>query len=169
MILHLPPVVFKPIRERALRAIDLREPDNIIGPREAPYMLRWITMPKAQILPNAYIHLFKRDDDDRAVHDHPRPSVSLVLDGQMREIYAQRGWDAKDKSKHSVRMIRAGDIVFRSAAFAHRLELITPTALTLFMLGPKTREWGFWCPQGWRHHAEYDAPGQYGLIGRGCD
>lgn len=168
-MLRLPEIIIRPLRERAQRVIASREPDNIIGPRDDPYMLRWITLPKNPLLPNAYIHLFKTDDDDRALHDHPRPSMSIVLDGKMREIYAQPHWDPKDKRQHSVRMIRAGDMVFRSASFSHRIELVTPTALTLFMLGPKTREWGFWCPQGWRHYLEYDKPGEYGVIGRGCD
>jgi len=170
-IVHLPKAVFDPIRKRAMRVIESREPDNIIGPREAPYMLRWITMPRAKLLPNAYIHLFKNDDDDRALHDHPRASMSLILDGVYREVYAQNGFDPRDKEQHSVRMIRAGDVVFRSAKFSHRIELVTPTALTLFMLGPKTRDWGFWCPKGWRHWEVYSDPSEvdYGLIGRGCD
>jgi hypothetical protein len=36
------------------------------------------------------------------------------------------------------------------------------------MTGPKVREWGFLCPNGWRHWTDFldaDNPGQ---PGRGC-
>jgi hypothetical protein len=59
----------------------------------------------------------------------------------------------------------------RRARTAHRLELINGPCVTLFVTGPKIREWGFHCPfAGWRHWRDYTHVGEGGSsIGRGCD
>lgn len=145
-----------------------RNPDQEIGPPGDPYMMRWIIWRK-EWLGGIYVHLFLNDDDDRALHDHPWPSVSFVIGGHQREIYSQRGWNSGNKDEHSVRMIRPGDVVFRGPGFAHRIELYDETSLTLFIVGPHIREWGFHCPKGWRHWREYSHPTEYGQVGRGCD
>ncbi|HLL28608.1 MAG TPA: hypothetical protein VKT73_13270 [Xanthobacteraceae bacterium] len=116
-----------------------------------------------------YVHLFHHDDDDRAIHDHPWSSISLLLQGTQREIYAAPGSDPKDALQHSFRTLREGAITVRPASFAHRIELTSFKAMTLFIVGPKTREWGFWCPKGFRHWIEYCKPDAMGEIGRGCE
>lgn len=46
---------------------------------------------------------------------------------------------------------------------------LRPKPITLFFCGPRVREWGFHCPQGWRHWKEYIAPTSYGnRVGKGC-
>ena len=41
---------------------------------------------------------------------------------------------------------------------------------SLFLFGPRIREWGFHCPErGWVHWEEFTKPGRPGEIGRGCD
>jgi hypothetical protein len=49
-----------------------------------------------------------------------------------------------------------GDIIARKATTGHRLILPAETryTMTMFMTGPKVREWGFWYPQGWVHNDE---------------
>lgn len=132
-----------------------REPDFIIGDR---YMLRWWVIPRNKYF-NIYLHHILHSDDDRALHDHPWWSLSLCLDGQTLEY-------RKDAEP---RYVRTGDIVLRSASAAHRLELRDKTdCWTLFITGPVIREWGFYCPQGWRRWQDYTKPGAYGQIGRGC-
>jgi hypothetical protein len=139
-----------------------REPDFVIGPKEDPYMFRWWVIPRNRLF-NIYLHCVRHDDDDRALHDHPWGSVSLLLQGEIGEVYR------KGKTIHH-RVIEPGCLVFRSATFAHRLELLSesPNAWTLFITGPVVREWGFLCPQGWRHWREFTTPGAKGEIGRGC-
>jgi hypothetical protein len=157
-----------------LRAIIVnRRCDQEIGPPEQPYMLRWVLFRK-EWLGGLYLHIFLNDDDDRALHDHPFPSLSITLSGEIREVYSERGWNPSDKSQHSVRMIRDGDIVWRSAKFAHRLELRSATAMTLFIIGPHIKPWGFFCKRGWipwqeyAHPESYSDPQHYGRIGAGC-
>ena len=58
--------------------------------------------------------------------------------------------------------------VFRTAKFAHRLELVKGPVWTLFITGPRLRSWGFYCPQGWRHWEDFTSPDGRN-VGRGCD
>ena len=169
MRLRLPKFLVNWLAKQMTGVVMSRSPDQEIGPKVSPYMLRWILWRK-EWLGGVYLHIFLEDDDDRALHDHPFPSLSFVLDGTMREVYAEKGYPPQDSRQHSVRMIRKGDIVPRRASFSHRIELLSDTAVTLFVIGPHIREWGFWCPKiGWRHWKEYASPSEYGEIGRGCD
>ena len=43
-----------------------------------------------------------------------------------------------------------------------------PPAWSLFITGPVTREWGFHCPQGWRHWKDFTSYREVGEDGRGC-
>lgn len=148
-----------------------REPDFIIGGRRNPYMLRWYLTPWSQydrrdpplwaqitkrVLPNVYLHHFLRSDDDRALHDHPWFNMSIVLQGDY--------WEITPKG----RFLRStGAIKIRTPWAAHRVELFKACnavdkggvvlqhtvneieAWTLFITGPRVREWGFLCPKGW--------------------
>lgn len=150
-------------RRLAKRVPPNRPPDFIIGDLAEPYMLRWWVIPRNKVF-NIYLHRFMRDDEDRALHDHPWPSLSIALSGGMIEVYRnQQGDDA-------VRNVGAGDIVFRGAKFAHRM-IVPEPSWTIFITGPVIREWGFLCPEGWRHWKEFTASrdGKPGQIGRGCE
>lgn len=132
-----------------------REPDFVIG--NPPYMLRWWLLPRNDVF-NVYYHRILKDDDDRALHDHPWPSFSVMVRGRLREITEQ-----------GARIVTAGDCVYRGPEMAHRLELVDGApAETLFITGPRVREWGFHCPKGWVHWRDFTSPGDSGLIGRGC-
>lgn len=173
-----------------------REPDFIVGGPERPYLLRWyITpwsgwfrdIPESQFtawhkfwrsLPNIYLHKFLRDDDDRALHDHPWPSLSIILKGGYIEHLPE---DRK-------RYCRRWAVIPRSATHRHRIELykgcwIFPEkglpvqqevmpAWTIFITWRKIREWGFWCPSttGFRfvHWEKFTAPEDSGQVGKGC-
>lgn len=142
-----------------------RPPDRIITHSEAegPYMLRWFLIPRNRWF-NIYCHEYHRDDDARAPHDHPWWSLSWVLRGVLREILGREG-----KTR---RLLQAGDIVWRKAEDAHRIEIagdwVAP--VTLFITGPRLREWGFWCPGGrWVHWKQFTDPADVGKIGKGCE
>ena len=59
----------------------------------------------------------------------------------------------------------------------HRIELLEPIGRknnpircwTVFITGPRVREWGFHCPQGWVHWKRFTAPGDKGSVGKGCE
>jgi len=151
--------------ERLIAWAEAREPNHVIGIGRDDgrgYMSRWCLIPRNRLM-NIYLHRFSGDDDDRALHDHPWPSISLCLDGALLEHY--RGADGGDV----VRYIPDGQWTYRGPWFAHRLQVLVVPTWTLFITGPKVRSWGFHCPQGWRHWTEFVDAGDPGRVGRGCD
>jgi hypothetical protein len=158
------------------------QPDFIIGGADNPYMLRWWILPRNMYF-NIYLHKIMRDDDDRALHDHPWWNVSVLLRGAYREITP----DFRDSlanygvgslvSPHTLlatlpqiaKVRGAGSIVFRRAACAHRLEVVRGPVWSLFITGRVRRRWGFHCAHGWRYWKEFTAASDPGAVGRGCD
>ena len=135
-----------------------RVPDFIIGKPGSPYLRRWWVIPRNRFF-NIYLHEFLRSDDDRALHDHPWVNCSILLRGTY--------WEHLE-SGYALRRY-AGDVIFRrSGKIAHRIEIIDAPAWTLFITGPRYREWGFRCPAGWVHWQDFTAPRNPGDVGKGC-
>jgi len=131
-----------------------REPDQQIGGTPGdPYMRRWYILRDNETQAgHVYLHHILHSDDDRALHDHPWESCSIILRGSIREILPDGS-----------RVLHAGDIVYRDAQSAHRLELINgQPAWTLFMTGSWERSWGFHCPEGWKPWRLFEAAGGCG-------
>ena len=139
-----------------------RRPDFIIGRPGDDYLRRWFVIPRNAIF-NIYLHQFIRSDDDRALHDHPWWNASILLDGEYVEHTIPAG------GVNVRNLYRAGDVKLRSARAAHRVELVSGNCISLFVTGPRIREWGFHCPAGWRHWKQFTAPHNTGEIGPGCD
>lgn len=150
-----------PLQKLALRVMSTRTPDFVIGGLESPYLLRWWILPRNRFF-NVYLHQFMRSDDDRALHDHPWWNVSVLLAGSYLEHRILAG------GVHVVTERAAGSIVARGASTAHRIELHRGYCTTLFITGPKLREWGFHCRRGWVPWQKFTTPGDTGTIGAGC-
>lgn len=184
-------------RHLLTRVAAVRPPDFIVGAGnpEGPYLNRWFLTPwrpwqralgeraranptwwnrtaerLARLLPNVYLHEFLRDDDDRALHDHPSWGASLLLVGSYVEHTIAAG------GVHHRNLYRAGDFRFMPRTHAHRIELRRTAdghalpCFTLFAFGPAVREWGFHCPErGWVHWRQFTAGDNPGEIGPGCD
>jgi hypothetical protein len=150
---------------RAQNIIDARPADLEISGDDAGdvYLQRWFILPRNPVF-NLYLHRFLKDDDDRALHDHPWWSLSVLLDGALREV-----------THDTDRSIGPGAIVVRKATFAHRLKVVGMQKggrkiwpITAFMTGPRIRQWGFHCPHGWVHWRDFT--GEDGTkTGRGCE
>ncbi len=145
------------------------KPDFVIG---GDYLRRWWVIPRNRFF-NIYLHEICRSDDDRALHDHPWWNVSFVLDGSMLEIMPSAShFPIGQQSETSCRSLNYGALVYRKASAAHRLEVRDgETCRTLFITGPRIREWGFHCPQGWRHWKDFTGfheTGDSTSVGRGC-
>lgn len=168
-----------------------RPPDFIVGGQDNPYLLRWHIVRTRWL--SIYLHKFVRDDDDRAMHDHPWPSVSIVLSGGYYDVHP--GPDGTEQR----RWYGPGSVIFRRATSRHRVELAESRQLvprddlpfgvplewdeargcfvafrnvhawTLLFCGPRVREWGFWCPKGWVHWRRFTTGRDGELIGKGCD
>jgi hypothetical protein len=159
-----------------------RAPDFIIGEPAAPYLRRWWLTPWSGLyraladenksrrqrmvsrLPGIYLHQILRSDDDRALHDHPWPNASILLAGSYIEHTIAAG------GVHHRTRVRVGDVVLRRAGAAHRLEIDDGPCWSLFLFGPRIRDWGFHCPErGWVHWRDFVAADNPGAVGKGCD
>ncbi len=126
------------------------------------YMLRWFLIPRNPWF-NVYLHKFLRDDDDRALHDHPWWFISWMLKGG----YFETGEDGITRTRFSP------SVAFRKATHRHRVTLFrlngkAVPCWTLVITGRKAREWGFWCPKGFVHWKKFVAQDDEGNIGKGC-
>lgn len=131
-----------------------RPADFVIGD---DYLCRWWVIPRNEGC-NIYLHHILHSDDDRALHDHPFDNTSMVLAGR----YVETTPDGEF-------LRETGSIVTRAATDSHRLSILPgESAVSLFVTGPKIRDWGFHCPQGWRIWYDFVAPDDKGAVGRGC-
>ena len=131
-----------------------RPADFVIGD---DYLRRWWVLPR-NAWSNVYLHDIRRSDDDRALHDHPWPNTSFLILGSYIEHTPEGQFVRK-----------AGDVVHRPAEAQHRLEVIPgERAISLFSTGPKVREWGFGCAQGWVHWRDFTNEDDSSKTGRGC-
>lgn len=153
------------VLKRMRRVMVRRAPDFVIGGQD-PYLRRWWIIPRNQVF-NVYLHEFLRDDEDRACHCHPWISLSLSLNHTMDEVWLDRKYGVTVERR---RTVAPGTLLFRRAKFAHRMIVPTRGSLTLFITGPRVREWGFWC-EGVRFvpWKEFVDDRDRGLVGRGCE
>jgi hypothetical protein len=143
--------------------IEKRKPDFVVGGDESPpYLLRWFLIPRNRIF-NIYLHEFHRSDADFALHDHPWANISWLLSNEYTEHTIAAG------GVHHREIRKVGDVVFRRATAAHRIELHAGVCRSLFITGPKLRTWGFHCPKGWVPWRQFVDSSDSGRIGKGCD
>lgn len=158
-----------------IKLISRRPPDFVIGGTDFPYLRRWFVIPRNPLF-NVYLHQFLRSDDDRALHDHPWLfNVSWILEGRYTEHTIADGGIQRSTLRNR------SDLKVRWGPAPHRVELMAiqlpgrPTfsclaCWTLFITGPRVREWGFHCPeQGWVHWRQFTAKDDPGAVGAGCE
>lgn len=163
--------------DRFIRWVSSRPHNFAIGGEDNPYCLRWYVIPRNRWF-NIYLHQFLRDDEDRALHDHPWINCSIPLkNGYWEERFSrpwQDGWALPIKDMQDCPV---GGITFRRAATPHRVILHRGPhgplpAWSLFLTGPVIREWGFVCPGGrwvhWKRFTDFEETGSSGTVGRGC-
>lgn len=168
-MIRLPHALHRRLAARLISKALERAPDFVIGGGDRPYLRRWFILPRNKLF-NVYVHQFLRSDDDRALHDHPWVSLSVLLrGGYFEHTIAAGGIERKE-------LLWAGDCRFRSSGkLAHRIELFNGAhgprpCWTLFITGPRYRSWGFHCPQrGWVRWDEFTAPEDSGRVGKGCN
>lgn len=146
------------LTDRLLIALEKYGRKRIIMDRidNEPYLERYYLFLKERTwFPfNVFLHKFLKSDPDE-VHDHPWPYATLILKGGYWE------WIPKINTlgeKWGEYKVWRGPGHFRTCApeSYHRIELepgVTPW--TLFMPGPKKREWGFLVNNKWIHNDIY--------------
>jgi hypothetical protein len=100
---------------------------------DEPYLIRYYLL---NLRPFARINLHKvlRSDID-GLHDHPWPWATWILSGGY--------WESTPKGRF---WRKPGTFRIRTPKALHRLEIdpsVTEPVWTLFIMGPKMKEWGF--------------------------
>jgi hypothetical protein len=92
---------------------------------------------------HVYLHNMLRSDADKELHDHPWWFISIILWGGY--------WEETERGRE---FLRPGRIIFRPAAWRHRVHLPEGRqSWSLVLTGVKERSWGFWTETGfvgWR-------------------
>lgn len=90
---------------------------------------------------NIVLHRFWKSDDDGGWHDHPWPAISIILKEGYWEHKPGKNWTniKKWRKPYSIGFLRPTSL--------HRVELKCEDECkpvwTLFIMGPRVREWGF--------------------------
>ena len=103
---------------------------------------------------NVFLHKFLKSDPDD-VHDHPWPFATLILRGGYWEWRPQFNGQGQ-KIGEVARWCGPGSFRTARATTYHRIELDPAvTCWTLFMPGPKQRDWGFLVRNVWVQWEQY--------------
>jgi hypothetical protein len=117
---------------------------EVIGPPDCPIFHRWTFYDGR--LGKLFLHHFLPWGDDRDVHDHPWPFVTIVFRGGYLDVN-ERG---------EAEAVKAPTIKYRPARHAHRTTAGRHGAWTIVGTGRKSREWGFWREGRWWQWREYE-------------
>jgi hypothetical protein len=91
------------------------------------------------------LHWIHKPDAEPWEHDHPVSFLSLVLEGAYAETR-----DGALRARNAFNFIRATD--------KHKIVWVAPHTVTLCLMGPKVREWGYHTPDGWVCWKDYPRP-----------
>ena len=111
----------------------------------SPYLTRYILC-RVPFGPRVFLHKIWTKDPGRDHHNHPWLwAKAYILRGGYTEVRTRMGWN-RDLKKHYV----AGDTNYIGPHVYHSIVSVLPNTWTLFVAGPRKREWGFLVP-GPRH------------------
>ncbi len=117
------------------------------GDGESPYLVRWTLLdtPRGKL----YLHRFIRSDNTE-LHDHPWDFWTIILrNGYIEELPTR--WERRRRRRR-----RPGQVLYRPATHAHRVELIDgKEAWTLVWASRPRRDWGFFTWDGWQDWKSY--------------
>lgn len=142
------------------------------GDADSVYMERYFLFKRERV--GIYLHHFLRSDTDRALHDHPWSFVTIILSGGYWEhleggqcVWRRPGTVLFRRATHrhyvQLEVDRLSGVLTEMRAELDKLtevtgrvypmttpdELYRIPVVTLCIVGPKWREWGFWLPEGW--------------------
>lgn len=139
------------------------------------------------------VHHILQSDADRDLHDHPSWSVSVVLSGGYWELVPDdigsrypfdglQGWDHRMPAEADMqvgercipRWRGRGAVVLRRATQRHKIVLPKhKSAWSMFILGQKSNEWGFYVgfkKVPWReYNSQHSQPEGRGRLTRSAD
>lgn len=112
------------------------------------------------------LHWINKPDAEPHLHDHPVTFLSLILRGWYKELRHTEnmkclpitGYKVADTWKMGMHKRRWWNFIRASHHDAHRIDEVSPGgALTLCLMGPKRRDWGFHVEDKWVYWRDYNA------------
>lgn len=97
------------------------------------------------------LHYINKPDPEACLHDHPVTFLSLILRGGYTELRTTWGSNIVGIRRH-----RRYNFIRATPDDRHTIVSVKPHTVTLALMGPKTREWGFHTPDGWVHWKSYN-------------
>ena len=151
------------LRTRIVDAIIARAKCDPYFPIDG-YMERyWLLRPRKWLPISIRVHKILRSDDDRHLHDHPWRWASWILRGRYCEVTPAlnpnivpptgryRRSYVTDLAGGTCEYRWYGEGSFRARRPTDRHRLIVDageSVWTLFIMGPRVQEWGFYTPAG---------------------
>jgi hypothetical protein len=114
----------------------------VIGKQDNPMMERWRVIQTPWF--GLYVHFIYREDLDPIPHDHPWQFWRMVLRGGYQENYTE--WPNVTAQTHA-RVVRALRPSRVPTSHAHHITSVLPGTVSVVLVGPKHRTWGFWEPR----------------------
>lgn len=104
-----------------------------------------------------YLHHLCGADPGMDLHDHPFPFVTVVLWGGYSDIQCDARLASKAaKIQERFRYWGRWSIHRMPLTIAHRIDAVKPHTWTLVLRGRKSRDWGFYPPDGYMSQRAYD-------------
>jgi hypothetical protein len=96
------------------------------------------------------LHWINKPDPEPFLHDHPVSFLSIILSGGYTE--KRKGYLDYQSQLLTHRWF---NLIKATSHDTHTIVEVLPKTLTLALMGPKTRDWGFHTPAGWVHWKDY--------------
>lgn len=109
-----------------------------------------------------YLHHINEPDTDRDPHDHPWPMWSFILRGGYREHVWMRPQDILGANAALQTLLYRShtwnrfSLHYMPCGYAHLIKFLAPDTVTLVVVGRRSREWGFWTPEGFVEWKVYE-------------
>jgi hypothetical protein len=96
------------------------------------------------------LHWILKPDPEPHLHDHPVSFLSIVLRGGYAELRQKRDAEPYHKVNRRFNFVRA------TSGDRHRIIFCRKNTLTLCLMGPVIRKWGFHTEDGWIYYKDYN-------------
>jgi hypothetical protein len=111
------------------------------------------------------LHWIYLPDRDRDAHDHPWPFASFIVRGGYKEEVSAAVTDQYGRwlgGEPYMRKHRRFSWHRTGLNMVHQITALKDRTVTLLLVGPRVREWGFYTNAGWVQWDVYDRTGREG-------
>jgi hypothetical protein len=126
---------------------------RLVDPKGNTYLERWgFELGRAGRWGGVFLHHMSGPDPGKDLHDHPWWFASLVLKGGYLENRAL----TRDSENEVTNERRRWSWRSLPLTQAHTIWKLLGDTWTLVIHGPRRQDWGFYTPDGWVFHKDYD-------------